>query len=228
MESLCYVGIIGNRTAKTENQSVASTDPEHNPARRGAESGRLGCAGLPRQALCADNSLIAVFSSHSDAAAAVRELEKGGFPVTDVSIAGKINDPENGSAGLGTSEDHAGKRRKKEPVFGYPPMLLAASTSVGVAGIGPTLLAGPLAALISVDSGAGNSLELSVISAGFSSLGIPMCTIVRHESSLQTDKVLLLTIGAAAELIRAKEILRSTRPEEMHLHFADETRVDHA
>jgi hypothetical protein len=84
------------------------------------------------------------------------------------------------------------------------------------------LLAGPLAAVISEDSGASTTLELSAISAGLCRLGIPMCTILRHESSLQTDKVLLLTDGVATELIRAKEILRSTRPEEMHLHFADE------
>jgi hypothetical protein len=171
---------------------------------------------------------MAVFSSHSDAAAAVRELEKAGFEVTDVSIAGKIGDPQTELFGWRTSDDYASKKRNADTAPGYPPVVLAASTSVGVTGIGPTLLAGPLAALISANSGAGATLELSAISAGLYSLGIPMCTIVRHESSLQTDKVLLLTDGAATELIRAKEILRSTRPEEMHLHFADETKVKHA
>jgi hypothetical protein len=107
-------------------------------------------------------------------------------------------------------------------------VVLAASTSVGVAGLGPTLLAGPLAAMISANSEASTTLELSAISAGLSRLGIPMCTMLRHESNLQTDKVLLLTDGVATELIRAKEVLRSTRPEEMHLHFADETKVKHA
>jgi hypothetical protein len=174
-----------------------------------------------------NNSLMAVFSSHSDAAAAVRELEKAGFQVTDLSIAGKIDDGQTGLAAWRTSVDHTSSPRKRETSFGYPPVLLAASTSVAVASLGPTLLAGPLAALISANSGA-NTLELSVISAGLYSLGIPMCTILRHESSLQTDKVLLLTDGVATELIRAKEILRSMRPEEMHLHFADETKVKHA
>jgi hypothetical protein len=107
-------------------------------------------------------------------------------------------------------------------------VLLAASTSVGVAGIGPTLLAGPLATLISANSEKTDPLELSVISAGLYSLGIPIGAILRHESSLQTDKVLLLADGAATELIRAKDILRSSRPEEMHLHFAEETKVKHA
>ena len=105
---------------------------------------------------------------------------------------------------------------------------LASSTSVGITGIGQTLLAGPLATLVSTGLADGNTLELSAISAGLYSLGIPMSTILRHESSLQTDKVLLLTDGAATELIRAKDILRNTRPEEMHLHFGDETKVNHA
>ena len=189
--------MLGKRSAQTDTQSVTN------------------------------NSLMAVFSSHSDAASAVRELEKAGFEVTDVSIAGKIEDPETELARWRTSEDHA-SRKPKETASGYPAVLLAASTSVGVAGIGPTLLAGPLAALISASSGSSATLEMSAISAGLYSLGIPMCTILRHESSLQTDKVLLLTDGAATELIRAKEILRGSRPEEMHLHFGDETKVKHA
>jgi hypothetical protein len=171
---------------------------------------------------------MAVFSCHSDAAAAVRELEKAGFQVTDLSIAGKIGDGQVEVAVSRTSEDYTSGARKRETDLGYPPVLLAASTFVGITGIGPTLLAGPLATVVSANSADGNALELSVISAGLYSLGIPMGTILRHESSLQTDKVLLLTDGAAAELIRAKDILRNTRPEEMHLHFGDETKVNHA
>ena len=176
-----------------------------------------------------NNSLMAVFSSHSDAATAVRELEKAGFQVTGLSIAGKIDDPQTDLAGWRTPDDDSRRERKREIGPGYPPGLLAASTSVGVVGIGPTMLAGPLAALISANSATSDdTLEMSVISAGLYSLGIPMGTILRHESSLQTDKVVLLADGAAAELVRAKEILRNTRPEEMHLHFADETKVKHA
>jgi hypothetical protein len=170
---------------------------------------------------------MAVFSCHSDAAAAVWELEKAGFQVTDLSIAGKIDSPQPELPAWRDS-DHPNRGLKRETHSGYPPVLLAASTFVGITGIGPTLLAGPLATLISANSANGDTLEWSVISAGLNSLGIPMGTIVRHESSLQTDKVLLLADGVAAELIRAKDILRSSRPEEMHLHFADETKVNHA
>jgi hypothetical protein len=176
----------------------------------------------------AANSLMAVFSCHSDAAAAVRELEKAGFQVTDLSIAGKIDSPQPELPAWRDSDDHPSRGLKRETHSGYPPVLLAASTFVGITGIGPTLLAGRLATLVSANSANGDTLEWSVISAGLNSLGIPMGTIVRHESSLQTDKVLLLADGVAAELIRAKDILRSSRPEEMHLHFGDETKVNHA
>jgi hypothetical protein len=171
---------------------------------------------------------MAVFSCHSDAAAAVRELEKAGFQVTDLSIAGKIGDGQIELAACRTTEDHTSRAPRRETDSGYPPVLLAASAFVGITGIGPTLLAGPLATLVSASSADSNTLELNVISAGLYSLGIPMGTILRHESSLQTDKVLLLADGAAAQLIRAKDILRNARPEEMHLHFGDETRVNHA
>jgi hypothetical protein len=198
MESSPYVGMLGKRSAQSDSQTVTN------------------------------NSLMAVYSCHSDAAAGVRELEKAGFQVTYLSIAGKLDDTQMDFASRRKSDDHPRKGRSQETASGYPSELLAASTSVGVAGIGPVLLAGPLAAMISANSENGNTLELSVISAGLYSLGIPMSTILRHETSLQTDKVLLLTDGAATELIRAKEILRSTRPEEMHLHFGDEIKVKHA
>src|SRR5215469_3325437 len=90
-----------------------------------------------------NNSLMAVFSSHSDAAAAVRELEKAGFQITDLSIAGKLEDAQTDLAvwrtSLDDTADDTGNPRKREKnLSGYPAILLAASTFVGVAGLGST------------------------------------------------------------------------------------------
>jgi hypothetical protein len=173
-----------------------------------------------------NNSLLAVYNAHSDAATGISELQKAGFEITRVSIAGKLKDSEN--EGFGSLRRSEQTERSQRMGTAYPTMILAESTSVDVAGIGPTLLAGPLAAIIVATRESADVLEMRVLSAGLYNLGIPPCTVRRHESSLRAEKVLLLAGGTAAELMRAKNILHNSRPEEVSLHFGKDLVMSHA
>jgi hypothetical protein len=175
-----------------------------------------------------NNSLVAVYNAHSDAAAGISVLQSAGFEIARVSIAGKLENPQNDGPGSSRSGEQTGRSQKMGFASRYPMMILAESTSVEVAGIGPTLLTGPLAALIIANREGADVLEMRALSAGFYSLGIPLSTIRRHESSLRAEKVLLLAEGTAAELMRAKDILRNSRPEEVNLHFGKELVMSHA
>lgn len=91
-------------------------------------------------------------------------------------------------------------------------------------GIGPILIAGPLAgAVVTALEGAVATGGLSALGAGLFSLGIPEGRVLYYESSLLADKFLLIAHGSAEELMKAKTILRVTRPRELNLHFAEET-----
>jgi hypothetical protein len=175
-----------------------------------------------------NNSLLAVYNAHSDAATGISELQKAGFEIARVSIAGKLNDPVSDGSGSLRPGEQKGRAQKTGVASSYPVMILAASASVDVAGIGPTLLTGPLAALILANQESTEVLEMTVLSESLYSLGIPPCTIRRHESSLRAEKVLLLVGGTAAELMSAKNILHNSRPEEVSLHFGKELVMSHA
>jgi hypothetical protein len=169
-----------------------------------------------------NNSLLAVYNAHSDAAAGISELQRAGFEISRVSIAGKLKDSETNGSGSLRPGEQTGRSQTIRITSRYPMIILTESASVDVAGIGPTLLTGPLAALIVASPERTEVLEMRVLSAGLYSLGIPPCTIRRHESSLRAEKVLLLAGGTAAELMSLKDILHNSRPEEVSLHFGRE------
>jgi hypothetical protein len=175
-----------------------------------------------------NNSLMAVYSAHSDAAAGVRELQKSGFELRKLSIAGKLNDAEKDDSACAIATDHTERDRKTGPISVYPLVVLGVSSSVCVTGIGPILLVGPLASVILANIKRADTVELNDLNAGLYSLGIPVGAILRHESCLREDKVLLLAEGTAAELMWIKDVLRTTHPEEVHIHFVEEPVVSHA
>ena len=44
----------------------------------------------------------------------------------------------------------------------------------------------------------------------------------RYESAIKGHKLLLVAHGSPQELLKSREVLRVSRPDEMDLHFADE------
>jgi hypothetical protein len=51
---------------------------------------------------------------------------------------------------------------------------------------------------------------LSALGAGLYSIGIPKDSIINYETSIKSDKFLLVVHGSADELAKAKDILKST------------------
>jgi len=51
---------------------------------------------------------------------------------------------------------------------------------------------------------------LSALGAGLYSIGIPKDSIIKYESSVKSDKFLLVVHGSGDDLAKAKDILKST------------------
>lgn len=166
-----------------------------------------------------DNAVVAVYDSHTDAEEAVKQLQRGGFDVKKLSIVGKDYHTEEHAVGyynLGDRMKHSGKLGA---FWGGIWGLLVGAAFFAVPGIGPVLVAGPLAASIV------GALEtavvvggLSAIGAGLVGLGIPKDSVIQYETALKADKFLVVAHGTAEDVARAQGILATTRTVQMNVH----------
>ena len=101
--------------------------------------------------------------------------------------------------------------------------MLFGAAFFAIPGIGPVLVAGPLAAwIIGALEGAVVVGGLSALGAGLYSIGIPKNSVVKYELALKSDKFLLLAHGTADEVAKAKDIImQTTHPAEVAVHAAE-------
>lgn len=167
------------------------------------------------------NSIVAIYETPVDAVQGANDLHTAGFNMLKLSIAAKeCPGPEHivGYCNTGTQVKYWGKMGTLwEGLCAY----WASAAFFDLPGTGPVLLAGPLVAGI-VDSmeGAKVSGGMGVFRNGLRRLGIPKESIVRYESELCAERLLLIAHGTPEELLRAKDVLHETRPTELNIHFA--------
>jgi hypothetical protein len=167
------------------------------------------------------NSIVVIYDSHSEVEEVVTELQKSGFDMQKLSIVGKGNHSEDHVVGYYNAGDRMKHWGTEGAFWGGLWGFLAAAMFV-VPGVGPVLIAGPVAAwVVGTLKGAVVVSGLSVIGAGLYSIGIPKNNILRYESALKADKVLLIAHGSNEEVTKVRDILRVTRPQQLDVHFAE-------
>jgi hypothetical protein len=165
------------------------------------------------------NAVVAVYDTHPAAEEAIAELHKSGFDMTRLSVVGKDYHSEEHVVGYYNAGDRMKYWGKAGAFWGGLWGLLFGAAFFWVPGIGPLLVAGPVAAwIIGALEGAVVLGGLSVVGAALYSIGIPKDSIVQYESALKADKFLLVVHGTADETAKAKEILSRTRPAEVNEH----------
>jgi hypothetical protein len=169
------------------------------------------------------NSIVVVYGSHNAAEAAVKELQKSGFDIKKLSILGKEYHTEEHVVGYYNAGDRMKYWGKMGAFWGGLWGLLVGAAFFVIPGIGPVLIAGPLAAwVVGALEGAVAVGGLSVLGAGLYSIGIPKDSIIRYEEALKADKFVLVAHGTSDEVMKARDILKGTKPEESNVHFADQ------
>ncbi len=97
--------------------------------------------------------------------------------------------------------------------------LLFGAAFFWVPGVGPLLVAGPLSAsIVAALESAVVVGGLSALGAGLYSIGIPKDSVLRYETAVKVNKYLLVAHGTAAEIAKANEILKTTKPAELNEH----------
>ena len=166
-----------------------------------------------------NNSVVAIYKSHAEAEAAVKELQQSGFDMKKLSIVGRDYHTDEHVVGYYNAGDRMKYWGKMGAFWGGFWGLLFGSAFFWVPGVGQILVAGPLVAwIVGALEGAIIVGGLSAIGAGLYSLGIPKDSIVRYETALKSGKYVLIAHGTPEETTRAHDIIQGTNTEASERH----------
>lgn len=166
-----------------------------------------------------NNSVVAVFSGHDQAEAAIKELQKSGFDMKQLSIVGKGYHVEEQVVGYYNLGDRVANWGKTGAFWGWIWGLVFGSAFFFIPGVGPVMIGGPIVLWLV------GALETAVVFGGVSALGsaligvgIPKDSVLRYETALKVDKFLVIAHGTQADVERARSILDTNAAESTDIH----------
>ena len=168
------------------------------------------------------NAVIAVYDDHSAAENAVKELQKSGFDMKQLSVVGKDYHTDDQVVGYYNAGDRMKYWGKWGAFWGGFWGLLFGAAFFWVPAIGPVLVGGPLAA--SIVAALENAVVvggLSAVGAGLFSVGIPKDSIVTYETAIKAGEYLVVAHGTSAETEKAKNILSGLKPSNLVNHVLE-------
>ena len=165
------------------------------------------------------HSAVAVYESHPQAEAALKELQRCGFDMKRLSIVGKDYHTEEQVVGYYNAGDRMKRWGRSGAFWGGMWGLLFGSAFFAIPGFGPVLVAGPLVAwMIAALEGAVVLGGLSVIGAGLASIGIPKDSVIEYEAAIKSDQFVVVVHGTEAEVEKAKSIMAACDPAACSVH----------
>ena len=166
-----------------------------------------------------ENSVVAIYHTHTDADRAVKDLQRGGVDMHKLSIVGKGYHTDEQVVGYYNTGDRMKYWGKVGAFWGGFWGLLFGSAFFMIPGLGPILAAGPVVAwIVGALESAAVVGGVGAIGAGLYSIGIPKDSVMKYEAALKTDQFLLIVHGTAAEVATAKDIIESTHPAQCSSH----------
>lgn len=166
-----------------------------------------------------NNAVAAVYKTHTDAEAGVKELQKAGFDMTKLSIVGKEYHTDEHVVGYYNAGDRMKYWGKLGGFWGGLWGFLFGAAFFWVPGIGPLLVGGPLvASIVAGLEGAALVGGLSALGAGLYSVGIPKDSVLKYEMDVKAGKFLLIAHGTEEEVKKAKNILQTTATADLAEH----------
>jgi uncharacterized membrane protein len=166
------------------------------------------------------NSVVAVYPTHTEADQAVKALQRGGVDMHNLSIVGRGYHTDEQAVGYYNTGDRMKYWGKVGAFWGGFWGLLFGSAFFMIPGLGPILAAGPVVAWIVAGlEGAVEVGALGALGAGLYSIGIPKDSIVKYEAAIKTDQFLLIVHGTPAEVAKAKDIIETTHPAQFSMHL---------
>jgi len=165
------------------------------------------------------NSVVAIFSQHSAAENAIKELKNTGFDIKHLSIIGRDYHTEQNVVGFYNTGDRMKYWGKLGAFWGGVWGLLVGAAVLFIPAVGPVVIAGSVVTMVvAALEGAITVGGLSALGAGLFSLGIPKDSVVKYETSLKAGKFVLIAHGDAAEVEKARAVLQTSGAEQVNVH----------
>jgi hypothetical protein len=169
--------------------------------------------------MSAMNSVVAIYDTHEQAEAAIKQLQEAGVDMKSLSIAGKDTHADEHVVGYYNAGDRMKYWGKMGAFWGGFWGLLFGAGMFAIPGIGPVLVAGPLVAWIVAGlEGAAVFGGVSAVGAGLYSIGIPKDSVIKYDVAMKTDKFLLVVHGTVEAVETAKTIIEGTQPHSYTVH----------
>ena len=165
------------------------------------------------------NAMVAIYNTHTEAEAGIKELQKAGFDMKKLSIVGTDYHPEEHVVGYYNAGDRMMVWGKLGAFWGGFWSLLFGSALFVIPGIGPLIVFGPLVGwIVGVLEGAVVVGGLSALAAALFSIGIPQDSIVQYETAIKSSKFLVIAHGTADEVAKAKSIIQTSGAAQIDIH----------
>jgi len=154
------------------------------------------------------NAAVATYDGPQAAVTAIRQLEESGFDMAMVSVA--VGDERSGNQVTGCHGGSEGMQHWDRLEQSWGPLwgLLSGWAFFEVPGIGPVLVAGPLAGwLVAALNNAALFGDLSALGAALYNIGVARDTVLACEAAAKACSCIVLVYGTTAEVRRARQIL---------------------
>ncbi|WP_067515122.1 general stress protein [Endozoicomonas ascidiicola] len=154
------------------------------------------------------NACVATYKTHHAADDAVKQLQKAGFDMKKISVVGNDYHTEEHVVGYYNTGDRMKAWGKIGAFWGGLWGILVGAAFFVIPGIGPLVIAGPLAAaIVGGLEGAAVMGGLSALGGGLAGMGIPKDSIVRYENSLSAGSFLVLYNDVENKVAEASKVL---------------------
>jgi uncharacterized membrane protein len=160
-----------------------------------------------------DHSVVAVYETHVEAEAAIKQLQRDGIDMKRLSIVGKGFHTEERAVGFYTSGDRMQFWAGQGALWGTLWGMLFGNAFFMLPLFGPLVVMGPLVGWIAGGlEGAAIGGAGGVLAAALTSIGIPTDSVVKYEVDLKAGKYLVLARGSSAFVTEARAMLGRTSP----------------
>ena len=165
------------------------------------------------------DTVVAVFSDHNAAEAAVKKLTASGFEMKNLSVVGKGYHTDEKVVGFYNVGDRIKFWGTRGAFWGGFWGMFFGGLFMTIPFVGHVVVLGYLATV--AIAGIENAIVvggLSALGAALYSIGIPKNSVLQYETALKADDFLVMAHGSPEEMARAKSILGTANPSRIDVH----------